>query len=348
MPPFSPGRRVVVLGAGATRGSVLPDDRQCDPPLNLDFFTQLQRITRGKHQATIDAVINDVLDLFGADFSLSLEEYFTQLESLGKTARLASRTDPTLTVGEINDRRARLMKALAAVLEESTDVSKTDREACARHAKVVECLDAQDTIISFNYDCVMDHALRRHGDGKWSARYGYTFNKPNRIAGYDHWHAADPPRASRESLYLLKLHGSLNWQLPPKESARDGEIRLKQRLYQQAGTPKFTIIPPEFVKNIESDDNFATLWQNAERALRNAETIALVGFSFTPTDLHVESLFRYAMASGNLKTLVIANPSKDHRRRIRSVFARQLQSGAVVRQYDDFGQFAAALPAALT
>jgi hypothetical protein len=48
MPPFSPGARLIVLGAGATRGAYFAAEEftpTCDPPLNADFFTQLQRIT---------------------------------------------------------------------------------------------------------------------------------------------------------------------------------------------------------------------------------------------------------------------------------------------------------------
>ena len=130
--------------------------------------------------------------------------------------------------------------------------------------------------------------------------------------------------------------------MPTAELADDGQIRLKQRLYQQNGTPRFTIIPPEFIKNIRDDSNFEALWRNAERAIRHAEVIALVGFSFTPTDLHVDSLFRIAQAGGNnrLRSLVIANPSKSDRRRIRSVFSRSLEQGCLVRQYSTLGDLA--------
>ena len=51
--------------------------------------------------------------------------------------------------------------------------------------------------------------------------------------------------------------------------------------------------------------------------------------------------------SNNLKRLVIANPSATDRGRIRAVFAQQLGSGALVRQYDDFHQFVDALPGCL-
>lgn len=71
----------------------------------------------------------------------------------------------------------------------------------------------------------------------------------------------------------------------------------------------------------------------------------VVGISFVPTDLPVESLFRVALAKDPaLKSLVIANPSREHRRRVREVFAKSLERGAVVRQYESFEDFVAAFP----
>jgi hypothetical protein len=68
---------LIVLGAGASRGAKLPEgvDVQCQPPLNADFFMQLQRITASKHQSNIHRVVDDVIELFGANFSLTLEDY---------------------------------------------------------------------------------------------------------------------------------------------------------------------------------------------------------------------------------------------------------------------------------
>jgi hypothetical protein len=74
-------------------------------------------------------------------------------------------------------------------------------------------------------------------------------------------------------------------------------------------------------------------------ALRRAEVLAFVGFSFTPTDLDVEALFRLALASGKKKTLrrvVIANPNREHRERIRRILAPALRDGALLMQFDDF------------
>jgi SIR2-like domain len=339
VPPFSPGERVVVIGAGASRGATISRDRACLPPLNADFFTQLQRISASKHRTTVENVINDVVNLFGSNFDLTMEEYFTQLESIARMTRLAGKSNPAFAPSEIAKKRDNLMRALAAVLEESTDVSRAARaKPCEHHAAIVERLKAQDTVISFNYDCVMDHALRKGGNSKWSARYGYCLPRPNRIVGHENWSAPSPPTRATDSIYLLKLHGSINWQLPDTD---DEEVRLKERLYRQRGTPRFTIIPPEWAKNIDSDPNFSTLWKNAERAIRNARSITLIGFSFTPTDLHVESLFRVALAkTGRLKKLVIVNPSREHRARIRTVFSKPLEAGCIVQQYDTLADYA--------
>lgn len=90
MPPFSPGSRLIVLGAGATRGADFGTAAvSCEPPLNRDFFTQLQRTTDVKYRKLVREVVADIVTLFGSNFDLTLEDYFTQLEFL----------DSALTVG---------------------------------------------------------------------------------------------------------------------------------------------------------------------------------------------------------------------------------------------------------
>lgn len=73
---------VVVLGAGATRGGsfVDPAKKPCLPPLDSDFFTQLQRVRNPKHKELIDAVLTDAHELFGVNFKLTLETMFTTIE----------------------------------------------------------------------------------------------------------------------------------------------------------------------------------------------------------------------------------------------------------------------------
>lgn len=336
---FAPGSRVVLLGAGATVAADFGDKFHpvCRPPLNSDFFTQLQRITT-KHTATVRDVVSDLIELFGANFSLTLEDYFTQLEFLTYAAEYVQPKERAITVRELHAKRDRLMKALAAVLEMSTDVAIRHAGGCAQHKRLVAELEERDTLISFNYDCVVDDALRKAANGKWSARYGYAFPKDYKLSGHDFWSARNAPTSPEQTIYLLKLHGSLNWQV------RTDDVKLKQRLHEQHGTPRFTIVPPVWNKGMAEEPVFRLLWRRAQRAIRSAESIAVVGFSFAPTDLHVEATFRLALARSKLKTLVIANPSEGDRLRTREVFAKALQKKAVVRQYDGFSDFVDAWP----
>lgn len=346
MARFSAGDTLVVLGAGATRGAKWSDETfspECAPPLNADFLTQLQRI-QTKHATLAREVVQDIVELFGPNFSLTLEGYFTQLEFLAQAVDLGPKSGAAITRTELRKKTDRLQAAVAAVLEVSTDAAIRSAGGCLLHERLAEVLRPKDVIISFNYDCVMDHALRSVAATKWSARYGYCFARPSRVRGYENWDADQAPSDSVSTIRLIKLHGSLNWQLP---STVDGEITLKQRLHSQNGVPRFSIVPPVWNKAVDQSPAFLELWRRAETSIRGAKHIAIVGFSFTPTDLHVESLFRVALANSRLDSLIIANPSKPDRFRIREVFSKPLDRGALVRQYEDFGEFVDALPGAL-
>lgn len=339
---WSSGENVVVLGAGATRGAEWVDESSiCLPPLNADFFGQLQRVRSTKHQGVISDVLKDVVALYGPNFTLTLEQYFTQLETMIALTDIVTLRNPKYPASRLRTMKRRLLLGVSAVLEESADVVKATSRGrshpCMYHKLLVEALDTNDTIISFNYDCVIDHALMLHAPGRWSVQYGYGFAEPARVAGHEKW-STNPPVGENRSINLLKLHGSLNFFPFPEDG---GEIRLRERPYRQSGNEVYEIIPPEFAKRIDRPE-FKTLWRRAERAVRLAARVVFVGFSFTPTDTHVDSFFRTAL-SGNskLKDLVIVNPSPDHRRRIRTVFGPQLANGKVrVIQFDRLSDFA--------
>jgi hypothetical protein len=110
---------LIILGAGATRGaSFVEETRQCHPPLDADFFTQLQKVAEAKHQRLIDEVLQDVVELFGVNFKATLETTFTTLEH---TRDIVMRTGDmrSFSKAELTKKRDRLLQALAAVFEES-------------------------------------------------------------------------------------------------------------------------------------------------------------------------------------------------------------------------------------
>src|SRR5262245_30529720 len=108
-----------VLGAGATRGAsfVEPATNPCLPPLDADFYAQLQRIRNPKHRDTVRKVIKDTVELFGVNFRVTMETVFTTLEH---TARMVETTGETRDFkhSQLLEQRDTLMQAIAATLEE--------------------------------------------------------------------------------------------------------------------------------------------------------------------------------------------------------------------------------------
>lgn len=330
-----------VLGAGATRGASFVDSRisPCLPPLDSDFFTQLQRVSRGKHQDYIKEVIKGTYQLFGRNFQVTLETLFTTIEHmLVVSKRLRTRRE--LSIENLERQRLVLMQALAAVFEESlTETDGRRMKDCEFHNSIVENMISKDRIISFNYDCLIDHSLKEKGTGKWNARYGYCFSLGARGSALKHdsrWQADDNPVDRNNTIRLMKLHGSLHFSF----QRRGGRLTiiLKDRPYtRNQRTIKFEIIPPEWNKQYYYEP-YKNLWKQAADEVTRARKLVIIGYSFPPNDLHAASLFR-----GNaqrLKTLVLVNPDREARRRARDVLHYGINSGTRVITFDSLAEFA--------
>ena len=155
---------VFVLGAGATRGASFVDvmKNPCLPPLDSDFFTQLQRIQSAKHHETVDSVIRDTTELFGRNFAVTMEAVFTTLEHTMRMVRTTGERRE-FKYADLVRKRDNLTQAIAALFEESL-CSGRDMLECEHHRRLVNYMVPADSIISFNYDCLVDHMLKKAGD----------------------------------------------------------------------------------------------------------------------------------------------------------------------------------------
>jgi hypothetical protein len=314
--------------------------------LDADFFTLLQKVENAKHRKLITEVITDVVTLFGNNFKVSLETMFATLEH---TIRMLKTTGDNRQFqrSRLVAMRDRLLQAIAVVLEESLcepgsgGGSSRQPEECEHHARLVsESLDPEDDIISFNYDCTIDFALKKHGMAKWNARYGYGFDLGSRghnLSGDKYW-TPNPSATKETTAHLYKLHGSLHFQIGETNKSK---VILKQRPYtRQHGNLKFSIIPPESNKAYDKGV-FAGLWKRAASAIKRSEHIVLIGYSLPATDLHSTALFRTAVATAGLKSLTIVNPDAETRKRTRSVLQRGLTGSSRVLSFGAMEEFLA-------
>ncbi len=333
-----------VFGAGATRGCSFVDATKfpCIPPLDRDFFTQLQRVSNPKHHALVKAVMVDVVEMFGSNFDVTMETVFTTLEHTIKMLKTTGESRD-FKANELQQKRDRLKQAVAVVLEESLTAGLTAK-TCAHHEQfVAKILQPRDAIISFNYDCVLDDSLHAKGNFKWNSHYGYGFNLGpggKRFLGHEHWQPQQPS-PKEETAKLYKLHGSLHFLISGTDE--QPRIRLKQRPYtkQAGGGVRFSIIPPEWHKQFDKGA-FATLWSKASMAINEARHIVLIGYSLPATDLHSTALFRTSVKKGALESLIVVNPDRETRWRIRSVLQRGLSPHTKVLSFDYFPEFLAA------
>lgn len=329
---------VVVLGGGATRGAAFVKAlRGALPPLDSDFFVQLQRLSAAKPSGLVESILQDAVDVFGKNFELTMEQYFTHIEQLINVFddyRLAGR--PARNPYRLM--RERLMQALAAVLDESIG----HNPQCAYHEQLVRSLSSRDVLVSFNYDWVIDHTLRISGAGRWNPLTGYGV-RVYRDAGADFWAArrADGTAYfSSRTIQLLKMHGSMHW-FPAGVERDRPRIRLRQRWWHQRGNLRFEVVPPEWNKPIRSGI-YKQVWSRARRALRQTSVVVFVGYSLPETDLPARALFMADTVQGGatpLMWLVIVNPDQVARRRIRQTLSSRVTGRTRILVFDYFEEF---------
>jgi hypothetical protein len=199
-----------------------------------------------------------------------------------------------------------------------------------------------DTIITFNYDTVVEDNLRNLG---MTPDYGLPEAMIEYVGLEDR--ANDDNKA--RMVEVLKLHGSVNWSalwpeqherlwrrlievklpVPDAESRvvasalqelrefqfRDSPIR-RVRVYRDYaslrqdnrwGADSLFLVPPTWHKRFGG--YLDTVWDRAVSALRKATRIVILGYSIPNTDLH----FRYLLAAGlqdniSLRKIFFVNP----------------------------------------
>jgi hypothetical protein len=347
-------KTVFILGAGATRGCSFVGDlkRQgrCLPPLDGDFFTQLQRVSNQTHRPRIEELIDSLAQWFGHNYGLGMEQVFCHLEHAERMAthlqKVHGREFKSLTSLKLN-----LKQSIAIILGESLTRMKSgghgsyDLLKCDWHDQLVERLSERgDAFITFNYDCVLDDSLRRMGGAKWNPKYGYRFKlgpKGRGMSGEQYWTPSVTKLATNsQTIEVHKIHGSLHFQ-----KFTETNVSLKQRPYgnPNAGDMRFEIIPPESSKTY-NDGRFGVIMENAYKSLRTATRVVVIGYSLPPSDQHAEALLRFGVKQHSLESLVVVNPDREARKRVRTALLRGMQPKTRVLTFDSLEEFANADP----
>lgn len=182
--------------------------------------------------------------------------------------------------------------------------------------------DSRNTIVSFNYDLLVEDALDSLG-----VAFNYGLPAEDIVWGNEAPGVWRDAAKTATGVQILKLHGSVNWSLPlfrsvltedpePKDGDLIGDLlRLNRsmavhrdyRALLKNGSKPF-LVPPTWRK--EFGGQLAGMWDLAVNSLRTATRIIVLGYSVPLTDQH----FKYLLAAGlqdniSLREVFFVNPA---------------------------------------
>ena len=143
----------------------------------------------------------------------------------------------------------------------------------------------EDTILTFNYDRVVEIAAQATGAPLW---------------------VVSPKRPQRDkTIRLLKLHGSVDWRLlqDPNDKSQMllDEERVAENSLLRSPDDIVAIAAPGGSKGRFVAKYLRPLWEAAEQAVREADRLIIVGYSFPDTDPTVAHRFLNAFAEGSTR-----------------------------------------------
>jgi hypothetical protein len=273
---------------------------------------------------------------------LSIEDVFTSLALLNDFSP-AGTNEKVLSQLLLNDLNRYIRRSIAY---------STLYRFGTHTRSLAQYLKPEDSVLSFNYDLLMDRELLNDGSGplqyqNFCAKFlGTDFLDIGESYGEIRELLTEPispgsnsgPSGPVYGLYL-KLHGSLNWFVCPNSACpRSETFAVVRSVPQSLGSSAVGIdfqcnychselnpflIPPSAQKPVMNNPRLRNIWGNAFAVLANAQKIVVIGFSFQPSDFYAAWLFRYALRYRKDIKVWVVNPDNgrpDFRDRMKGIF----------------------------
>nr|WP_244638064.1 SIR2 family protein [Frigoribacterium sp. CFBP 13707] len=146
------------------------------------------------------------------------------------------------------------------------------------------------TVLTFNYDTLLETAFQRVGWARAASAFYAAPLTERYPVGSSRMLSASPP--SRKVPTVLKLHGSVNWWHGGSNAPLTEQMVYHPRPSAQSHSePLFAdlqpfLVPPTSIKNgYYGRSGLVTQWRLAAEALRAADQVDVIGYSFPASDL---------------------------------------------------------------
>ena len=342
-------KTVFILGAGATRGAfshVVLNRRRIRAPLNWDFFKIAKTFAAAQRNGGFQERYDRIRKVFREEFPtrgrwpIPMEEAFSLL--------YVSKDFPEIYVTRGRRRQAGTRKEIEDFLRLTYGILSTIESKAPEqnlYSQLIAQLEPQDTLITLNYDTLVDSALV---DAGWDPQAGYgLIGGKKRIS----WSRQRPHAFPLAGIKLLKLHGSLNWyvkgsfqKLGRVFEAKPSRVLISKpaRTNEIHGLVR-QIVPPIYGKFF-GHKHWREIWDQAYKSLVGAEVLVIIGCSLVNTDFHLSGMLSHAVkkrkvSKDPLRLLVTVDRSVKTRRKWTA-----LSNGITLKNmsYPSFKRFAKA------
>jgi hypothetical protein len=199
------------MGAGSSRG-YSKSITGIQPPLASNYFSTFSNLAiSGDFLVKIGFIVNYIRDVYGIppelqpiDFDKNIEEVFANLDeylhkSLSTIDKEIMNEHQFMELMEWTKAYDQFIFWFTHVLNEIQN-----GDVCPIYSKLIQISKPIDTFITFNWDTILDRALKENGS--WFPDDGYQINFDSL---FDKGWRETKKTVSRNK--LLKLHGSTNW-----------------------------------------------------------------------------------------------------------------------------------------
>ncbi|MFZ0035918.1 MAG: hypothetical protein WAK91_00755 [Candidatus Acidiferrales bacterium] len=327
---------VLLLGAGATRGAL--HKRRPPPPVDADFFEIAGQIKGHGTQKLARSVLGDVWKLYGRVSGIGLENYYRDIETRASISSFAKTANKPK---DWQKRKSSLEELIRRVIIHTTCSSHDghlEPLKSTTHSRILSNLSKGDSIVTFNYDMLIEESFRNAD--LWTPVGGYGDRVHGVRGGWcKKWLTKRKSTLVPHSIIrLLKLHGSVNWRV-----YKTNEVRLKDRPFvvrTRRKLPVFetvSILPPGMNKRIDRNP-YKPLWREARLRLERCKSIVIAGYSLPEADVLAKALFnevvRLRVARKQyLHQLHIADPNDSVKQKLVDLFVPALNAGSRIYRY---------------
>jgi hypothetical protein len=240
----SDSKRVIILGAGASK-SYNGSKTGVRMPVALDFFETFRKLDISHNPWVLIGNIityiaernnREVLDFL--QFSQDIEVLHSEIQ---EKLYDALKNDNFFS----GDSDVRLLRAYVELIFLFVSVINEIQNGTtsASHINLAQQLTPADSIITFNWDTLMDRALK--DTSNWKPGDGYVV-RPTSIFK-DQWERNELKRETGDFTKIIKLHGSTNWLTSYFQPGAGGRLELSQEtreddfyVYEHATKPYST------------------------------------------------------------------------------------------------------------